>query len=198
LFNLIVSNTIHKRKKKSAMGSTATTLTFRMASAADARDVQVLVKSAYRGESSRAGWTTEADLVADERIDEAGVLAKINQKNGRVLVAHDEDGALAGCCEIESKEGGMGYFGLFAVDPTRQAGGLGKQILAAAEAMARDELGVRVLEMTVIWTRKELIDWYIRRGYTKTERTSPFPYAQLVNGKALRDDLYFVVLEKSL
>ncbi|OAQ60332.1 GCN5-related N-acetyltransferase (GNAT) domain-containing protein [Pochonia chlamydosporia 170] len=180
------------------MGSAATILTYRKAVDRDARDVKVLVQSAYRGDSSRTGWTTEADLVEDERIDEAGVLQKINQKNGLVLVAHDETGALAGCCEIEGKEGGIGYFGLFAVDPTRQAGGLGKRILAEAETMARDELGVRLMEMLVIWTRKELIDWYVRRGYTLTDRTKPFPYAHLVNGKALREDLHFVVLEKQL
>ncbi|KAK2616212.1 hypothetical protein QQS21_000844 [Conoideocrella luteorostrata] len=174
-----------------------TTLTYRKATPADARDVQSLVKSAYRGESSRAGWTTEADLVADDRIDEAGVAAKINGK-GLVLVAHDNSGALAACCEIEQKANGVGYFGLLAVDPQRQAGGLGKKILAQAEKTARDELGIRWLEMTVIWPRKELIEWYVRRGYTKTERTAPFPYSHLVNGKALRNDLYFVILEKEL
>ncbi|OAA44151.1 Acyl-CoA N-acyltransferase [Metarhizium rileyi] len=180
------------------MGSTTPNLTFRDATDVDARDVQALVKSAYRGKSSREGWTTEADLVADDRIDEAGVLEKINNKTGLILVAHDDHGALAGCCEIEGKAGGVGYFGLFAVDPTRQAGGFGRRILAEAEAVARDRLGVRLMEMLVIWTRKELIDWYIRRGYTKTDQKRPFPYAHLVNGKALRDDLYFVVLEKQL
>lgn len=142
--------------------------------------------------------------MADERIDVAGVAAKI-QGPGIIVVAHAQadDGnsngnALVGCCEIEAKANGIGYFGLFAVDPKRQAGGLGKQILARAEVMAREELGVRIMEMTVIWTRTELIAWYLRRGYVKTERTAPFPYAHLYNGKALRDDLYFVVLEKKL
>ncbi|KAG5914544.1 hypothetical protein E4U61_005593 [Claviceps capensis] len=177
------------------------TLICRKAIPADAATVQKLVKSAYRGESSRTGWTTEADLVADERIDEAGVVAKIKGP-GLVLVAHehtsDDDPTLVGCCEIEAREDGIGYFGLFAVDPKRQAGGLGKKILAQAEIMAREELGVRTMEMSVIWTRKELIAWYVRRGYVITERTAPFPYAHLYNGKALRDDLHFVVLEKKL
>ncbi|KAG6009317.1 hypothetical protein E4U43_000016 [Claviceps pusilla] len=189
-----------------AAAATTTTITCRKAVPADAAAVQRLVKSAFRGESSRAGWTTEADLVADERIDVAGVAAKI-QGPGIIVVAHAlahaqaDDGsgnALVGCCEIEAKANGIGYFGLFAVDPKRQAGGLGKQILARAEVMAREELGVRIMEMTVIWTRTELIAWYLRRGYVKTGRTAPFPYAHLYNGKALRDDLYFVVLEKKL
>ncbi|KAG6033341.1 hypothetical protein E4U41_006933 [Claviceps citrina] len=185
-----------------------TRITCRKAVPADAPAVQALVKSAYRGESSRAGWTTEADLVADERIDEAGVAAKI-QGPGLVLVAHaaaaaaaddddDAPGALVGCCEVEARPGGIGYFGLFAVDPRRQARGVGKTILAQAEKTAREELGVRTMELSVIWTRDELIAWYLRRGYVKTDRTAPFPYAQLYNGPALRDDLYFVILEKTL
>jgi GNAT superfamily N-acetyltransferase len=180
------------------MVTTQTVLTFRKATTADARDTQALIKSAFRGDSSRAGWTTEADLVDDDRIDEAGVIAKINQTNGLVLLAHDNSSALVGCCEIQGRDGGFGYFGLLAVDPLRQAGGLGKKILAEAEVMARDHLGVRVMEMRVIWPRQEMIDWYIRRGYTKTDRTESFPYAHLVNGKALSDDLYFVIMEKEL
>ncbi|GAB0136667.1 hypothetical protein EsDP_00004961 [Epichloe bromicola] len=172
-------------------------LTYRRAVPADAKAVQALVKSAYRGVSSRAGWTTEADLVEDDRIDEAGVAAKIKGP-GIVLVAHDASGALAGCCEMQGKPGGVGYFGLFAVDPARQAGGFGRGILAEAERAARDELGARTVEMSVIWTRRELIEWYVRRGYAVTERTAPFPYGHLVNGRATRDDLYFVVLEKKL
>lgn len=180
-------------------------LTYRRAVAADARAVQALVKSAYRGASSRAGWTTEADLVEDERIDEAGVAAKIQggqgPGSGAVLVAHDARGALAGCCEIQGGrpgDGDVAHFGLFAVDPARQAGGIGRRILAEAERTARDELGARAVDMCVIWTRRELIEWYVRRGYAVTGRTAPFPYGQLVNGRATRDDLYFVVLDKKL
>ncbi|POR32202.1 Uncharacterized protein TPAR_07583 [Tolypocladium paradoxum] len=92
----------------------------------------------------------------------------------------------------------LAYFGLFAVDPTRHAGGIGRSILARAKAHARGTWGVRRLEMWVIWTREELISWYVRRGYTRTERTMPFPYAHLVNGRALRDDLHFAVLDKVL
>src|SRR5690625_6485910 len=99
---------------------TVTPLAFRPATAEDAASVLALVRSAYRGDSSRAGWTTEADLVADERIDTDGILAKINHPSGVVLVAHDSAGKLAGCCELLQKDGDLAYFGLFAVDPTRQ------------------------------------------------------------------------------
>lgn len=175
-----------------------TRLTYRKATAADIPAVLRLILSAYRGETSRAGWTTEADLVDDERIDAEGVLAKINEPHGAVLLAHDASGALAACCEVLRRDAGLAYFGLFAVDPTRQAGGIGRQVLAEAEAYAKTAWGVTSMEMSVIWTRDELIAWYVRRGYSKTEETRPFPYAELVNGKALRDDLYFSILVKSL
>ncbi|KAH7305845.1 acyl-CoA N-acyltransferase [Stachybotrys elegans] len=177
---------------------TAGSLTFRTATVEDAPVIAALVKSAYRGESSRAGWTTEADYVADERIDAKGVSDKINDPAGVILMAYDKDGVLAACCELLKKSEKLGYFGLFAVDPQRQAGGLGRQVLAAAEAYAKNEMKVAGLEMQVIWLRDELISWYQRRGYNKTSETKPFPYEHLVNGKALRDDLYFTILYKDL
>lgn len=194
-------------------------LTFRKATPADAPAVHKLVRSAYRGDSSRQGWTTEADLLADERIDEAGVLAKISEPGGAVILAftsspsssssdHPEPGSGSGsgplgCCEVlrypADETGELAYFGMFAVDPKLQAGGIGKRLLREAERYAIEVLGARRMEMTVIWLREELIDWYLRRGYVLVEgEKRPFPYEHLVNGEALRDDLYFVVLRKEL
>lgn len=182
------------------MGSSPTPLTFRIATTGeeDVNAILKLVRSAYRGDASRTGWTTEADLLDDQRIDAAGILEKINEPQGVILLAHDDEGKLASCCEILKRDEELSYFGLFAVDPLRQAGGIGRQVLAEAEAYARKVFGVATMEMTVIWTRDELISWYVRRGYTKTDRTKPFPYEHLVEGKALRDDLYFTVLVKEL
>ncbi|KAM0521281.1 hypothetical protein ACHAPE_002758 [Trichoderma viride] len=173
-------------------------LTVRKAEPEDAPAVLALVRSAYRGESSRAGWTTEADLVDDQRIDENGLLTKINEPFGAVLVAHDATGDLIACCEVLKKDDTVGYFGLFAVNPLRQAGGIGRTVLAKAEEYAKQTWGLSEMQMTVIWTREELINWYERRGYTRTEKREPFPYSSLVGGKALRDDLYFSVLAKAL
>ncbi|KAL7930785.1 acyl-CoA N-acyltransferase [Trichoderma chlorosporum] len=173
-------------------------LSIREATPADVPVILALVRSAYRGESSRAGWTTEAGLVDDQRIDEAGLLAKINEPFGAVLVAQDDAGETVACCEILKQSDTLGYFGLFAVNPLRQAGGIGRTVLAAAEEYAKTTWGIKEIEMSVIWPREELIQYYIRRGYTLTQKTKPFPYAQLVGGKALRDDLYFSILIKAL
>ncbi|KAK2040960.1 acetyltransferase [Colletotrichum somersetense] len=182
-------------------------LAFRPATPADVPVLLPLIRSAYRGESSRRGWTTEADLVADKRIDEAGLLAKIAEPEGVVLLVTDADAAPDSCCSpplaccevARSKtDPAVAYFGLFAVDPPRQAGGVGRAVLAYAEAFARRELGARRMEMCVIWPRSELIAWYGRRGYSKTGERREFPYGELVGGAALRDDLWFEVLEKEL
>lgn len=184
--------------------------TFRKATPADVPALLALVKSAYRGEDSRQGWTTEADLVADERIDEAGLLAKITAPGGAVLLATTTNGApgpdaaaetLLACCEVlrHSAPSDLSYFGLFAVSPRLQNGGIGRKMLAEAERLAREEMGAARMEMTVVWLREELISWYVRRGYVVVEgEKRPFPYESLVNGKALRHDLYFLVLRKDL
>lgn len=173
-------------------------LNYRKAMTADVAAVLKLIRSAFRGEDSRAGWTTEADLFADDRIDEKGLLGKIERPDGLVLLAHDHSGRLAACCELFRQGGQDGYLGLLAVDPLRQTSGIGKMMLTEAEAIAKEQLCISKLKMRVIWTRDSLIEWYARRGYSNTGSTEPFPYDQLVNGKALRDDLYFIIMEKEL
>lgn len=173
----------------------------RIASSADVGILLQLVGSAYRGDASRTGWTTEADLLVGDRIDEAGMLAKIAEPDGVILLAFEagSSGALVACCELLKREDASGYFGLFAVDPKHQGGGLGKQMLQIAENYARDILGVKTLEMFVIGLRTELIAYYMRRGYRLTGQNKPFPYDQLVSGaRALRHDLTMVSLEKDL
>ncbi|KAK0386436.1 hypothetical protein NLU13_6273 [Sarocladium strictum] len=174
-------------------------LSIRPAVPDDAPEVLLLVNKAYRGDSSRQGWTTEADLVGDQRIDLEGVLVKINDPTGKLLVAHDEAGKLASCCEIRRQEGkDLGYFGMFAVDPERQGGGIGRQVMLAAEKYAKETLELHRLEMSVIWTRRELFDWYERLGYARTGEKKPFPYHDPTQGRPLRDDLYFEVMVKDI
>ena len=176
----------------------AVRVTFRAAGAEDAADLLTLVRGAYRGESSRAGWTTEADLIADDRISLPDLIGKITAAGSMVLVAAGGDGEIVGCCELARRSGGTAYFGLFAVRPDLQAGGIGRRLLAEAERLAVLRWRCRRMEMTVIGQRAELLAWYARRGYALTGERRPFPYDHLVNGVALRDDLYFAVLAKSL
>src|SRR5690606_19933342 len=116
--------------------------------------------------------------------------------NGLMLVA-EADGEPVACCQLEN-QGGHAYFGTFAVDPGRQGGGLGKQVLAEAERLAQEEWGAGEMRMTVISLREELIAWYERRGYVRTGERSPFPYDNERFGRPKRDDLEFEHLVKKL
>ena len=172
------------------------TIAFRDADAGDVPALVALVTSAYRGESSRAGWTTEADLLDGNRIDPDVLRGDIEREHSRVLLA-SRDGVLLGCAHV-AIENGAGYFGMFAVAPLLQAGGIGKAILAEAERVVRDEWQLPVMRMTVIDLREDLIGWYERRGYRRTGIKKPFPAVDPRFGLPRRDDLRFEVLEKGL
>ncbi|MGW5097214.1 GNAT family N-acetyltransferase [Streptomyces nodosus] len=174
----------------------ATGLTFRDATDADAEALVALIESAYRGESSRTGWTTEAHLLEGQRTDPEGVLEVVKSPDSRLLTVERDDTIVA-CCQLEHR-GEHAYFGMFAVSPALQGAGLGKAVIAEAERMARRTWGVSEMHMTVISVRDDLIAWYERRGYRRTGRMTPFPYGDERFGIPQRDDLQFELLVKPL
>lgn len=191
----------------------------RPATAADAVAVVALVQSAYRGDASRAGWTTEADLLGGQRADEEMVASLLAEPGSTVLVldataadaaaadgggadadAADDGGApgaLVACCHVAERVDGTCYVGMLAVRPDAQARGLGRAMLAAAEDHAR-RAGAHRLEMTVIAQRTELIAWYERHGFRDTGERSPFPYGDARYGLPQRPDLEFRHLARPL
>ncbi|MFZ3592818.1 GNAT family N-acetyltransferase [Streptomyces sp. BH104] len=171
-------------------------LAFRDAEPEDVDVLVALIESAYRGDSSRTGWTTEADILEGQRTDPQGVLEVIEAPDSRLLTV-ERDGAVVACCQLEHR-GDHAYFGMFAVSPAQQGAGLGKTIIAEAERVARETWGVSEMHMTVIDAREDLIAWYERRGYRRTGRFSPFPYGDERFGIPQRDDLKFELLVKPL
>jgi ribosomal protein S18 acetylase RimI-like enzyme len=115
-----------------------------------------------------------------------------------MLLARDRGGRLLACCQLERRAEGVGYFGMFAVRPGQQGSGVGRTVLAEAERRARDDWQAQSMEMTVIAQRRDLIAWYVRRGYVETDERVPFPHGDPKFGLPRRDDLYFVVLRKQL
>ncbi|MEU5529663.1 GNAT family N-acetyltransferase [Micromonospora chersina] len=170
--------------------------TVRTARPADVAALVDLVESAYRGERSRAGWTTEADLLAGQRTDPDMVAEAVSSPAGTVLVVEDGTEIVA-CCHLERHDDHV-YFGMFAVAPGRQGGGLGRDLLAEAERHAREQWHSGEMRMTVITQREDLIAWYERRGYVRTGELSPFPYGDERFGVPLRPDLAFETLRKKL
>ncbi|HEY0662878.1 MAG TPA: GNAT family N-acetyltransferase [Lysobacter sp.] len=171
-------------------------LKFRPATHADTDALVALVESAYRGDASRVGWTTEADLLDGRRTGTDDIGACIDRSHSVILLA-ERDGELLACAHVAIEEG-AGYFGMFSVRPNLQGGGVGKALLAEAERLAREEWQLPSMRMTVIDMRDELIAFYERRGYRRTGVYKSFPYGDERFGIPKRDDLRFEVLEKAL
>jgi ribosomal protein S18 acetylase RimI-like enzyme len=170
-------------------------LRFRLANAADADAVVALVNSGYRGEGSKQGWTTEADLLDGTRTDVVEVRRFVEAPNAVILLCERGE-ELVGSMLLERQQG-KAYLGMFVVKPTRQGHGIGKEFIAYAEQFARDEWRVAAIKMSVITVRRELIAYYERRGYRRTGVFEPFPIEG--SGSTYRGEpLKLEVLEKTL
>ena len=171
---------------------------------ADASAICALVNSAYRGESSKKGWTTEADLLGGQRVDVDGIREAIGSPNRTILhLKAQVTGQIAACVSLDFSEAACDgrshacYLGMLTVDPNLQASGLGKRLMKASEEFAGGK-GAEAMLISVIQLRTELIDWYRRHGYQPTGQTKPFPYGDRRFGEPKRRDLHFVVFEKKL
>ncbi|QEC67671.1 GNAT family N-acetyltransferase [Panacibacter ginsenosidivorans] len=152
-----------------------------------------LVNSAYRGEASTKGWTTEAHLLkGDLRTDEPTLLKQFQNKNAVILKFTNERDEITGCVYLEQKDHKI-YLGMLSVSPAAQSQGIGKKLLQAAEAFA-NERQCEAVYMTVISVRQELIAWYKRHGYVNTGETKPFPVEERFGVPT--QALEFIVLEK--
>ena len=174
-----------------------TEVVIRDAGAADIPALHRLIESAYRGEASRAGWTTEADLLAGQRTDPED-LASILADPAQAMLSAWRGDDLLGCVLIADRGEAIGYFGMLSVSPTLQGGGLGRRLVDAAHAALAARFGARRVRISVFPQRETLIAWYRRLGYEPTGYTLPFPYSDPRFGLPLRDDLHFIVMERPL
>lgn len=170
-------------------------LHFRPAAISDATELAALVNSCYRGDSSRLGWTTEADLLDGTRTD-AGEIEALISRQGSTIITCSDGNEIIGSVNVE-KRGTECYLGMLVVKPTLQRGGLGRQLIQAAEDYARNIWKSEKMTMTVISSRSELIAYYERRGYHRTGETTPFKFDN-VHGIPRVEGIKLEVLEKSL
>lgn len=179
------------------MNDPAPDILFRRARLADVSSIAVLVNSAYRGDASRAGWTTEADLLGGQRTDEQEI-AQLVAREDSVLLLCLRAGELMGSVHVERVDDATAYLGMLVIKPILQAQGLGRRLMEEAERFAHGEWGTRRIEMQVITQRHELIAWYERCGYRRSGEIRPFPYGDARFGLPKIAGLEFEVLVKQL
>lgn len=152
-------------------------LNFFKAELVDAEPVAKLINSAYRGETSRKGWTTEADILDGLRTTTAEVGKMINRDDAFILigVVNDEIVATISCERQVIAFKHTVHFGMIAVKPSLQNKGHGKDMINAAETMTKREWRVAGFHMTVISLRQEVIEFYERLGYARTGEFEEFP-----------------------
>ncbi|WP_045690275.1 GNAT family N-acetyltransferase [Hymenobacter sp. AT01-02] len=164
------------------------------ATATDIPALVALVNSAYRGDTSRQGWTTEADLLEGTRTDAADLADLMAGPGATFLLARTANGELRGSVYLKNQHPDL-YLGMLTVDPAHQAHGIGKYLLAAAERQAR-HLGCTSILMSVISVRHELLAWYARHGFRQTGETVAFPTD--VRFGVPRQELVLLLLRKQL
>lgn len=171
----------------------------KQASAADVPAVVALMNAAFRGAGADASWNTEAGTIDGDRTSEALVMEEIAAQPEAVLLLNrpDHAGDLVGTVWLEPAGDGIWYLGSLTIDPRLQNAGAGRRLLEAAETWVL-ERGAHTIRMKVVNVRDTLIAWYVRRGYSLTGESEPFPYDDSRFGIPRRDDLSFVILQKSL
>lgn len=157
----------------------------------DVEAITALLNSAYRGQASLAGWTTEAGLIAGEQRTHTHEVTALIEGPASLFLKYSNP-EITGCVNLQ-QQGGQIYLGMLSVAPLLQGAGIGKKLLAAAEEYASSQ-GCHSIFMTVISVRDELIAWYKRHGYHDTGERKPFIEDEL-SGRHLRP-LEFMVLEK--
>lgn len=158
----------------------------------DISDLEVLVQSCYRGDSSRRGWTHEADLLDGTRVTPDLLREDLSKPGVTILKCENNEGKMIGCVYTEIEHDKM-HVGMLCVQPDLQCAGLGKQLLSAVDKLAVEK-GCCAAKMCVISRRKELIEYYERRGYRNTGQKEPFPTGEAF-GKP-KVPLEFVVIQK--
>ena len=136
----------------------------RLAVDADAEGIAALVNRAF---------TVERFFKVGDRTSPHEIASLLRE--GDFLVA-ESDGSPAGSVFMRAMPP-VGYFGMLSIDPAMQGRGLGRQLIAAAEAYLR-ERGCREVQIHIVNLREELPPFYRRLGYEEAGQL-PFPTSEL-------------------
>lgn len=155
-----------------------------------------LINSAYRGEESKKGWTTEAEILDGIRIDENTLVEYLNRNDVSILKCCNEIGEIYGTVYLEFNVPEL-YLGMLAVSPILQGKGIGKVLLKEAEILALKHKCDKIA-ISVISTRTELIEWYSRNGYVETGNSIAFEEIDKRFGEPKMNNIRLIGMEKSL
>jgi ribosomal protein S18 acetylase RimI-like enzyme len=175
------------------------TLHHRKATLSDIPALVALVNGAYRGETGKSAWTSEAAFIGGQRTDE-NFLTELLKSDDKVVFLAVLKQKIVGCVEVElaCKDQKVSYFGMLSVAVECQQNGIGDYLIRIAENFAITELRANCMKISVISIRKELIAYYERRGYVPTGERKSFPYGDERFGLPERPDLEFKIFSKEL
>ena len=138
-------------------------------------------------------------MLGGQRTDPSMLRADLAAAPGATILTmrESEAGEIIGSVWLEPRGEAAWYLGMLTINPSVQAGGLGRALLEHAERFAL-AAGAQTMRLTVIEQRDSLIAWYERRGYGRTGEVKPFPYGDERVGAPKRGDLRLSVFEKTL
>lgn len=160
----------------------------------DVEEICNLVNLCYRGEASKKGWTTEANMLTGIRVSTEEI-SDIIRKHDSFIFKFTQNNIIISTVLLEIHDNQL-YLGMLCVDPNLQNNGTGKKMLKFATDFAIKNNKNKII-MTVISERESLIKWYNRHGYIDNGKREPFPASHnkdVISGTKLE----FVVLEKTI
>ncbi len=133
-------------------------ISIRQAVPADAPEIRALVQKAMAVYAHNSGITTPlesqleslAEQVAQNQADHVLVVERHGRLIGSVRLVHGEDDSA--------------YFSRFAVLPSLQRSGVGRQLYQVAEAWLKSR-GVRTIRLHTALSNQPLVDFYLARGF---------------------------------
>ena len=168
------------------------TMEIRLATLSDSPEIVSLVNTAYRSKEVQ-GWTSEAEIIEGDRINLEQVKALIETKKSFLFLAFDQR-KLIGCIHIQLEKN-LGHISLLTTHPKIQNLGLGKRLLQFSEDYCFEHYHINAFELSVLSTRKELIEFYERRGYIFTGKVDSYPVDEQV-GKPLSSEIQVLYFKK--
>ncbi len=176
-----------------SMRSGAVSASARRATLADAAAIADLVNQAYRAEAFFVDGNRTSATEISELLDEGEFLVIDGPSGlaGAIFVdAYGANEASSDACENRPSTLKHSKISMVSVDPDMQRLGIGRRLVAIAEALS-SALGCDAVTLDVVSAREDLLRWYRGLGYREVGAA---PYLH----RPTKVPCHFVLFEKSL